>query len=60
MIQYLQKDLQPSMQVKIKQRDRVLNNFEKIVEKIVNAKAKPTFRPRSYACNSNQHFLRVS
>ena len=37
-----------------------LNSFEEIIEKTVDAKAKATFRPRSYACKTDQHYIRGS
>ena len=41
----------------MEQRGQELNSFKKIVEKAVNAKAKAAFRPRSYACDTDQHCL---
>ena len=34
-----------------------LNSFKELVEPTVNAKAKATFWPHSYACKINQHCL---
>ena len=44
----------------MEQRGQELNSFEEIVKKTVNAKAKATFKPRSYACNTNQHCFQGS
>ena len=43
------------MQVEIEQRGRKLDSFEEIVKKAVDAKAKAALRPRSYACDTDQH-----
>ena len=42
------------MRVKMEQCGQKLNNFKKIVKKIVNAKATVAFRPCSYTCNIDQ------
>ena len=41
----------------MEQRGRELDSFKKIVKKTVDAKTKTALRPRSYACNTNQHFF---
>ena len=41
----------------MEQRGQKLNNFKKLVEKAVNAKAKTAFRPRFYARKTDQHSL---
>ena len=46
------------MQVELEQRGQKLVSFEEIVETTVDAKAKAAFKPRSYACNTNQYCLR--
>ena len=57
MIWYFRKGIRPSVRVQIEQRSQELNNFKKMVEKTVNAKAKAALWPRSYARNINQfHF----
>ena len=48
------------MRVEIEQCSQELNSFEELVKKTVNAKAKATLRPRSYACKTNQYCFRVS
>ena len=60
MIWYLQKSLRPSVRVKMEQRGLELDSFEELVEKAVDAKVKAAFRPRSYACKTDQHCLRGS
>ena len=44
MIQYFQKGLRPLVQVEIEQRGQELNNFEEIIKKAGNAKAKAVLR----------------
>ena len=44
----------------MEQGGRELNSFEELVKKTVNVEAKAALRPRSYACKTDQHFLRGS
>ena len=60
MIWYFQKGLRLSLRVEIEQCGWELDSFKEIVEKTVNIKAKAPFRPRSYACDINQHCFRDS
>ena len=60
MIRYFREGLRPSIRVKMEQRGRELNSFEELVEKTVETKAKAALRPRSYACETNQHCLQDS
>ena len=60
MIWYFWEGLRLLVQVEMEQRGQELNSFKEIVEKAVNAKAKATLRPRSYACNVDQHCLQGS
>ena len=60
MIWYLREGLRPLVRVKMEQRGRKLDNFEEIVKKAVDAKAKAAFKPRSYARDTDQHFFQSS
>ena len=59
-IWYFREGLWPSVKVKTEQRDRELNTFKEIVEKVVDAEAKAALRPCCYACDTNRHCLRGS
>ena len=60
MICYFRKGLKPSVQAKIEQRGWELNNFEELVQKAVDVKAKVILQPRSYICDTDQYCLRDS
>ena len=60
MIQYFREGLRPSVRVEMEQRGQELDSFKELVEKTVDAKAKAAFRPRSYACKTDQYCLRSS
>ena len=60
MIWYFQEGLCPSVKVKMEQCGRELNSFEELIKKAVDAEAKAAFRPRSYACKTDQYCLRGS
>ena len=60
MIWYIKEGLRPLVQVKIEQHGRLLDSFEEMVKKAVNAKANAALRPRPYARNTNQQFFRGS
>ena len=51
-MQYFRKDFKHSVKVEIEPHGQELNNFKEIIEKAVNAKAKATFRPCSYFCDT--------
>ena len=55
MIWYFQEGLRPPARVEMEQRGRELDSFGELVKKIVDAKAKAAFRPRSYVCKTDQH-----
>ena len=55
MIRYFKEGLRSSIWAEMEQRGRELNSFEELVEKAVDAKAKATLRPRSYARETDQH-----
>ena len=44
----------------MKQRGQELNSFKELGKKTVDAEAKAALRPRSYACETDQHCLRGS
>ena len=60
MIQYFRKSLRLLVWVKIEQRGQELNNFEEIVEKVVDAKVKAALRPRFYTCNTDKYCVQGS
>ena len=60
MIRYFQKGLRPLLRLKMEQRDPEIDNFEELVEKAVDPKAKAALRPRFYTCKTDQHHLRGS
>ena len=59
-MRYFWEGFQPSVQVKIEQRDWEFNSFKEIIKKAVDAKAKAILRPCFYACNTNQYYLQGS
>ena len=60
MIRYFREGLCPSIKVEMEQRGRELDNFEKLVQTVVNAEAKAALQPCSYTCKIDQHCLRSS
>ena len=60
MIWYFRKGLRLSVRVEMEQRGRELDSFKELVKKTVDTKAKAALRPRSYACETDQHCLRGS
>ena len=59
-IWYFQKSFWPLIKVEIKQRSWDFDSFKKLVEKVVDAKAKAALRPQCYLCKTNQHCLEGS
>ena len=55
MIEYFQEGLRPSIRVKMEECDQEFDNFEELVKKTVNVKAKAALRPYFYACKTDQH-----
>ena len=55
MIWYFREDLRPLVRVKMEQRGQQLDSFEELVKKAVDAKAKATLWPRSYARKTDQY-----
>ena len=60
MIRYFREGLCPSIRIEMEQRGRELDSFKELVKKTVDAKAKAALRPRSYACETDQHCLHGS
>ena len=60
MIWYFRESLCPSLRVEIEQRGWELDSFEELVKKTVNAEAKASLRPRSYARKTDQHCFQDS
>lgn len=56
MIWYIEEGLKLLLRVEIEQRSREPDNFNEIVEKAVDTKAKAGLSLRSYTCKTNQHY----
>ena len=54
-IRYFREGLKPSIRAEMEQRGRELDSFEDTVQKAVDAEAKAALRPRSAACETDQH-----
>ena len=60
MIWYFREGLCPSIRVEMEQCGRELDSFKELVKNAVDAEARATLRPRSYARETDQSFLRDS
>ena len=57
MIWYFCESFKPLIKVEMEQHSQQLCRFKEIVKKTVNIKAKATFKPQSYVCNTNQYYF---
>lgn len=55
-IRYVREDFKPLVRVEMEQHGWELNNFDEIVAKAVDAKAKTALRPRSSTRKTNQYY----
>ena len=58
MIYYFQKDLKPTIKIKIEQQDRVLTSFKEIVQKTIYTEAKASLMSNIMVRDANFHCLR--
>ena len=57
MLRYFWKDSKPSILVELKHRDLELENFDQIVENVVNVEAKAALQSRSSTRNIDQYYF---